>query len=121
MLKEQEGQCLMNNHVFKAGTSKEKQPGQQGSPTQQQQQQSGQKRQRTGSDASEPREESMADLQGNKLLEILDQNSRMVAAQLEAQNVNSERDREQRREQANSLAVVLGRLADALGRIADKL
>jgi hypothetical protein len=121
MLKEQEGQRLMNNHVFKAGTSKEKQPGQQGSPTQQQQQQSGQKRQRTGSDASEPREESMADLQGNKLLEILDQNSRMVAAQLEAQNVNSERDREQRREQANSLAVVLGRLADALGRIADKL
>ncbi|XP_047081595.1 trihelix transcription factor ASR3-like [Lolium rigidum] len=103
------------------GTSKEKQHGQQGSPTQQQQQQSRQKRQRTDSNDGEPREEGMADLQGNKLLEILDRNSRMVEAQLEAQNVNSERDREQRREQANSLAVVLGRLADALGRIADKL
>lgn len=56
-----------------------------------------------------------------KLLEILDRNNRMVAAQLEAQNVNWERDREQRRDQADSLAVVLGRLADALGRIADKL
>jgi hypothetical protein len=45
----------------------------------------------------------------------------MVAAQLEAQNANSRLDREQRRDQAASLAVVLGRLADALGRIADKL
>uniref|UniRef100_A0ACD5YXH8 Uncharacterized protein n=2 Tax=Avena sativa TaxID=4498 RepID=A0ACD5YXH8_AVESA len=102
------------------GTSKEKRPAQQGSPTKQQHQ-SGQKRQRTGNDDDEPIEEGMADLQGKKLLEILDRNSQMVAAQLEAQNVNSERDREQRREQANSLAVVLGRLADALGRIADKL
>ncbi|CAM0945329.1 unnamed protein product [Alopecurus aequalis] len=105
------------------GTSKEKQPGQQGSPTQQQQQQlqSGRKRQRTGSDDGEPRDEGMADMQSNKLLEILDRNSRMVGAQLEEQNLNSERDREQRREQAKSLTLVLGRLADALGRIADKL
>ncbi|KQJ99628.1 trihelix transcription factor ASR3 isoform X2 [Brachypodium distachyon] len=109
-------------------SSKDKQPRQQGqgaergaSPTQQQQQQqSGQKRQRTGDGDSEAGEEGTAGLQG-KLLEILDRNNRMVAAQLEAQNVNWERDREQRRDQADSLAVVLGRLADALGRIADKL
>ncbi|KAI4985571.1 hypothetical protein ZWY2020_018201 [Hordeum vulgare] len=102
------------------GTTTDRPKGQQGSnktagsPTLQQQ--SGQKRQRTG-DGSEPRAEGMAD----KLLEILERNSQALAAQLEVQNVNSERDREQRREQANSLAVVLGRLADALGRIADKL
>ena len=45
----------------------------------------------------------------------------MLAAQLEAQNQNCELDREQRKDQANSLVLVLGRLADALGRIADKL
>ncbi|KAF7061549.1 hypothetical protein CFC21_068232 [Triticum aestivum] len=101
------------------GTTKDRQGGHQGStktggsPTLQQ---SGQKRQRTGND-SEPRAEGIAD----KLLEILERNSQIMTAQLEAQNMNSERDREERREQANSLAVVLGRLADALGRIADKL
>ena len=101
------------------GTTKGRQGGHQGStktagsPTLQQ---SGEKRQRTGDDG-EPRAEGIAD----KLLEILERNSQIMTAQLEAQNVNSERDREERREQANSLAVVLGRLADALGRIADKL
>lgn len=40
---------------------------------------------------------------------------------MEAQNLNFQLDREQRKDQANSLVLVLGRLADALGRIADKL
>jgi hypothetical protein len=54
-------------------------------------------------------------------MEILDRNCQMVATQLEAQNLNCQQDREQRKDQANSLVLVLGRLADALGRIADKL
>lgn len=79
-------------------------------------QQGRQKRPRTDEEAGE----GIADLQ-SKLIEILDRNSRLVAAQLEAQNQNCELDREQRKDQANSLVLVLGRLADALGRIADKL
>jgi hypothetical protein len=57
----------------------------------------------------------------SKLIEILDRNTRMVAARLEAHNLNCQLDREQRKDQANSLVLVLGRLADAIGRIADKL
>jgi hypothetical protein len=45
----------------------------------------------------------------------------MVAAQLEAQNVNSRLNREQRKDQVSSLLGVLGKVADALYRIADEL
>jgi hypothetical protein len=45
----------------------------------------------------------------------------MVATQLEVQNINSQLDREQRKDQASSLHSVLGKMADALYRIADKL
>nr|CAB3449882.1 unnamed protein product [Digitaria exilis] len=96
------------------GPSKDKQP-EQSAERDALAQQGGQKRPRTEEEAGET-----ADLQ-SKLIEILDRNSRMVAAQLEAQNHNCELDREQRKDQANSLVLVLGRLADALGRIADKL
>ncbi|KAJ1279311.1 hypothetical protein BS78_04G145500 [Paspalum vaginatum] len=97
------------------GTSKDKQPEQsseRGEPAHQ----GGQKRARTDEEAAE----GTTDLQ-SKLIEILDRNSRMVAAQLEVQNQNCQLDREQRKDQASSLVLVLGRLADALGRIADKL
>ncbi|BAS89014.1 Os04g0397500, partial [Oryza sativa Japonica Group] len=60
------------------------------------------------------------DLQG-QLIEILDRSSRMVAAQLEAQNINCQLDREQRKDQVSSLLGVLGKVADALYRIADKM
>ncbi|XP_040378968.1 trihelix transcription factor ASR3 [Oryza brachyantha] len=60
------------------------------------------------------------DLQG-QLIEILDQSSRMVAAQLEAQNMNCQLDREQRKDQVSSLLGVLSKVADALYRIADKM
>uniref|UniRef100_A0A0D3F5N2 Uncharacterized protein n=1 Tax=Oryza barthii TaxID=65489 RepID=A0A0D3F5N2_9ORYZ len=115
-------------------TSKDKQPEQQAAsrgtpppppPTtqqqQQQQQQGGQKRRRADDDDEEEDDGRRGGELQSKLVEILDRSSRMVAAQLEAQNANSRLDREQRRDQAASLAVVLGRLADALGRIADKL
>ncbi|RCV06569.1 hypothetical protein SETIT_1G173200v2 [Setaria italica] len=97
------------------GTSKDKQP-EQSTERDAPAQQGGQKRPRTDEEAGE----GATDLQ-SKLIQILDRNSRMVAAQLEVQNQNCELDREQRKDQANSLVLVLGRLADALGRIADKL
>lgn len=45
----------------------------------------------------------------------------MLSAQLEAQNINFQLDREQRKDHAIHLVAVLDKLADALGRIADKL
>lgn len=57
----------------------------------------------------------------SQLLEVFEQNGRMVSKQLESQNTNFQVDREQRRDHVNSLVVVLSKLADALGRIADKL
>ncbi|XP_058195279.1 trihelix transcription factor ASR3 isoform X2 [Rhododendron vialii] len=57
----------------------------------------------------------------SQLLEVLEQNGRMVSEQLESQNTNFQLDREQCRDHVNSSVVVLSKLADALGRIADKL
>ena len=56
-----------------------------------------------------------------ELIEALERNGRMVNAQLEAQNANFQLDREQQRGHMDSLVSVLNKLADALGRIADKL
>ncbi|CAL5027782.1 unnamed protein product [Urochloa decumbens] len=97
------------------GTSKRKQPEQitEDSPAQ-----CGQKRQRSEDDTSG--QAATTSLQG-QLVEILDRSSQMVAAQLEAQNTNSRLDREQRKDQVGSLLGVLGKVADALYRIADKL
>jgi len=97
-----------------AGTSKRKQPEQiaEDSPAQ-----CGQKRQRSDDTTSG---RTAMNLQG-QLVEILDRSSQMVAAQLEAQNINSRLDREQRKDQVSSLLGVLGKVADALYRIADKL
>lgn len=67
-----------------------------------------------------PEEEEDDDLQ-TKLIEILDQNNRMLTAQLKVQNLNFQMDRDERKDQTNGLLVVLGKLADALGKIADKL
>ncbi|KAG2571785.1 trihelix transcription factor ASR3-like isoform X2 [Panicum virgatum] len=96
------------------GTSKRKQPEQiaEDSPAQ-----CGQKRQRSDDTTSG---RTAMNLQG-QLVEILDRSSQMVAAQLEAQNINSRLDREQRKDQVSSLLGVLGKVADALYRIADKL
>ncbi|KAL5215614.1 hypothetical protein ABZP36_007015 [Zizania latifolia] len=95
-----------------AGTSRAKQPEQiiEDSPAQVRH-----KRQRSDDTSGEA-----PDVQG-QLIEILDRSSRMVATQLEAQNINCQLDREQRKDQVNSLLGVLGKVADALYRIADKL
>ncbi|XP_038985848.1 trihelix transcription factor ASR3-like [Phoenix dactylifera] len=75
----------------------------------------GQKRKRTPEEG-----EGDTSLQ-NQLIEVLERNCKMLAAQLEAQNINCQLDREQRKDQADSLLGVLNKLVDALGRIADKL
>ncbi|KAL5733861.1 hypothetical protein ACOSP7_031722 [Xanthoceras sorbifolium] len=65
-------------------------------------------------------EEETSNMQ-HQLIEILERNGKMLTSQLEAQNNNFKLDREQRKDQGDSLIVVLNKLADALGRIADKL
>lgn len=55
------------------------------------------------------------------LIDVLERNGKMLTAQLEAQNTNFQLDREQRRNNADGLVAVLNKLADALGKIADKL
>lgn len=56
-----------------------------------------------------------------QLIDVLERNGKMLTAQLEAQNNSFQLDREQRKDHADSLVAVLNKLADALGRIADKL
>ncbi|TYJ47887.1 hypothetical protein E1A91_A01G023100v1 [Gossypium mustelinum] len=55
------------------------------------------------------------------LIDVLEKNGKMLVAQLEAQNTNLQQERQQRKDHADSLVAVLNKLADALGRIADKL
>ncbi|KAK3018265.1 hypothetical protein RJ639_004500 [Escallonia herrerae] len=57
----------------------------------------------------------------HQLVGALERNGRLLSSQLEAQNTNSQLDREQRKDHVNSLVTVLNKLADAFGRIADKL
>ncbi|XVE63765.1 hypothetical protein DITRI_Ditri07aG0046200 [Diplodiscus trichospermus] len=59
--------------------------------------------------------------EGNNWAKILERNSKMLSSQLEAQNINYQLDRNQRKEQADSLAAALNKIADALARIANKL
>lgn len=56
-----------------------------------------------------------------ELVEVLDRNGRLLSSQLESQNIHLQLEREQRKDNVNSLISVLNKLADALGRIADKL
>ncbi|KAG8365796.1 hypothetical protein BUALT_Bualt17G0009100 [Buddleja alternifolia] len=79
--------------------------------------QEGRKRKR---DATDGGDEETTNLQ-HKLIEALERNGNLLSSQLEAQNANIQLDREQRQGHANSLITVLDKLADALGRIADKL
>ncbi|XP_043687034.1 trihelix transcription factor ASR3-like isoform X2 [Telopea speciosissima] len=96
-----------------SGTTNEKQPTvnpEKGSTSQE-----GRKRRRLSTDVGS--EATLPD----QLIEVLERNSKMLTAQLEAQNINCQLDRNQRKDHADSLVSVLSKLADALGRIADKL
>ncbi|GAV72096.1 Myb_DNA-bind_4 domain-containing protein [Cephalotus follicularis] len=57
----------------------------------------------------------------SQLIDVLERNGKMLTAQLEAQNTNFQMDRVQRKDHGDSLVAVLNKLAEALGRIADKL
>ncbi|PHT81521.1 hypothetical protein T459_14536 [Capsicum annuum] len=78
--------------------------------------QEGRKRKRDDSDA----DEESSNLQRH-LVRALERNGKMVSTQLEAQNMHFQKDREQRKDHVDNLVAVLNKLADALGRIADKL
>lgn len=56
-----------------------------------------------------------------QLINVLERNSKMLNAQLEAQNVNFQLDRDQRKDHTTSLVAALSKLTDAIIRIADKL
>lgn len=77
----------------------------------------GRKRKRRASDG----EGETTELLQHQLIEALERNGRILSSQLEAQNSHLELDREQRNGHVNSFITVLNKLADALGRIADKL
>ncbi|KAK6250336.1 hypothetical protein QQP08_011998 [Theobroma cacao] len=52
---------------------------------------------------------------------VLERNSNMLSSQLESQNINYQLDRDQRKEQADSLVAALNKLTDVLLRIVNKL
>ncbi|CAL0300408.1 unnamed protein product [Lupinus luteus] len=56
-----------------------------------------------------------------QLIDVLERNGKMLNTQLEAQNINFQLDCQQRKDHSNNLIAVLDKLANALGRIADKL
>lgn len=65
-------------------------------------------------------EEETLSLQ-TRLVNSIEKNCKLISEQLLVQDRNSRLDRDQRKDQANGLLAVLGKLADALGKIADKL
>ena len=57
----------------------------------------------------------------NNIVKVLRRNSNILKAHLGAQNINYQLAREQQKEQTDSLVAALGKLTDALTKIADKL
>lgn len=74
-----------------------------------------------GEKEEEEEEEEETKSMQNRLIEILERNGQLLAAQLEVQNSNLKLDREQRKDQGDNLVAVLSKLADAVAKIADKL
>lgn len=58
---------------------------------------------------------------GDQLIKVLERNGSMLNAQLEAQKINCELDRDQSKEHNESLVAALNKFTNALVRIADKL
>ncbi|XP_061367046.1 trihelix transcription factor ASR3-like [Gastrolobium bilobum] len=76
--------------------------------------QGGRKRKRLATDGEE---ETLQNL----LIDVLERNGKMISDQFEARNMNFQLDRQQQKDTASNIVAVLDKLADALGRIADKL
>ncbi|CAN6452856.1 unnamed protein product [Victoria cruziana] len=68
-----------------------------------------------------PEENGCRSTTQQQILSVLERNGMALSAHLAAHNLNCELDRKQRTEQAKNLIGVLAKLADTLGRIADKL
>ncbi|KAF5779882.1 putative transcription factor MYB family [Helianthus annuus] len=96
-----------------AAQDKETSPGPQG-----RERERDRKRKRDAAEEEEEEEEMSLEKQ---LIEAMERNGRLLSSQLEIQNANSQLDREQRKDEANTLFSVLNKLADAMVRIADKL
>ncbi|KAL2329693.1 hypothetical protein Fmac_017274 [Flemingia macrophylla] len=75
------------------------------------------KRKRFPMDGEEVEDETFQ----SQLIDVLEKNGKMLRDQLEAQNINLQLDRQQQKDTASNIVAVLDKLADALGRIADKL
>ncbi|XP_047321853.1 trihelix transcription factor ASR3 [Impatiens glandulifera] len=82
----------------------------------------GGKRKRADTDEEEERlkDDAEASLE-SRLMKVLERNGKMLSEQLENQNNNFMLEREQRKDLVDGLVGVLNKLADAFGRIADKL
>ncbi|XP_027352057.1 trihelix transcription factor ASR3-like isoform X1 [Abrus precatorius] len=94
------------------GGTNEKQPA--SNPEMGSTSQGGQKRKRCATDGEE-------EILQSQLIDVLEKNGKMLRDQLEAQNMNFQLDRQQQKDTASTIVAVLDKLADALGRIADKL
>ncbi|KEH44363.1 putative transcription factor MYB family [Medicago truncatula] len=57
----------------------------------------------------------------SELIKVLEKNGKMLCEQLEARNKSLQLDRQQQNQTATKMVAVLDKLANALGRIADKL
>lgn len=55
------------------------------------------------------------------VIKVLRRNSNILKAHLGAQNINTQLARDQQKQQTDSLVSALGRLTDAITKIADKL
>lgn len=55
------------------------------------------------------------------LIKIIERNTNLLNAQLEAQRMNSQLEREQQKAYSDVLSSALSKISDALSRIADKL
>lgn len=58
---------------------------------------------------------------GHHLIKVLERNNRVLNAQLEAQRMNSQLDREQQKAHTDILSSALSKICNAFSRIADKL
>ncbi|PWA39649.1 homeodomain-like, Myb-like domain protein [Artemisia annua] len=57
----------------------------------------------------------------DRLIEVLEKNTSMLNARLEAENTNCQLDREQRKDYNDNLVSALNKISDALAKIADKI
>lgn len=106
---------FIHSFTFIGGTN-EKQPA--STPEKGSTSQGERKRKRSATEANGDGEEEALQSQ---LIDVLEKNGKMLRDHLEAQNMNFQLDREQQKDTVSNIVAVIDKLANALGRIADKL